>query len=425
MISATSTRRFWETRAARLAARINLAAWLGALAPVIFFLTTATAVAVFALRRLEQPVAWAWLGLAAALAVATVACWWRVRRAFFRPADARVLLEATLRLDTRLTAASLGLVPWPAEPVEWPAIVRWRLRAPAGWIGAAAAVLALALFAPVPRDTRVARPTGSPPALLQTEAMLTALQETNVAEPRAVEQLAERARELARRSSDEQYSHSGLEAADALRSQTVVAATRLARELESAATALHGASTGADANSTASKLSAALSGLREGDLPANSDLLSGLPNSLADLKGLSSAQLAQLAQQFSSAAGKVGGVCGAAGAGAPVAQPDPDAVGQVGAGGEGGGGVSAPLALNSDASDAGKGRSEGLSAEALKRVALGDKLGTSTGAHEVDPAKTVDTGAAGAVAAPAAGGEAAWVNRLTPTERAAVKKFFQ
>jgi hypothetical protein len=96
-----------------------------------------------------------------------------------------------------------------------------------------------------------------------------------------------------------------------------------------------------------------------------------------------------------------------------------------GSGGEGGGGGHAPLQLAKDASDAGDGKAQALDGDPLKRFALGDKLGTSAGAHDVDPTKTAGPMSAGDIAAPASGGEAVWVNRLTPTERAALKKHFK
>src|SRR5688572_28744648 len=102
--------------------------------------------------------------------------------------------------------------------------------------------------------------------------MLSALQDMKVADPQAIEQLCERARELARRPAEEQYSHSALEAADALRNQVAVSAAGLGRGLESASNALQAAN-GPDMKSAAGQLTAALAGLRSGALPANKDLL--------------------------------------------------------------------------------------------------------------------------------------------------------
>lgn len=73
----------------------------------------------------------------------------------------------------------------------------------------------------------------------------------------------------------------------------------------------------------------------------------------------------------------------------------------------------------------GKATAEGLTADKPNPPALGDKLGEQLGTHEVDPSKAVGPSSAGAIAAPAAGGEAVWVNRLTPAERAALKNFFK
>lgn len=429
MTPLASTRHFWEARANALAWRINAAAWLARFAPAVFFVASAFAIAVYALRRAQSPLGLAWLALSLAVIGAGIAAWTRARRGFYKKAEARVLLESHLRLDTRLTAAELGLVEWPAPPAVLPPVVQWHMRGPAGWIVGASALLIAAAFAPTPRDGNGVRGAGSPPALLQTEAMLEALKEMKVAEPQAIEQLEERARELARRPADEQYSHSALEAADALRNQTAVAASELARGLDSAADAMRSADNSADMKEAAGQLAAALSGLRDGALPANKDLLANLPVSGADLKNLSAEQRAQLAQQLANAAQNLKGIAGAAGAGAQVAKPDPNSPATAGtrpgAGGPGGGGDSAPMMLASQPSDAGDGTAEAVAGDALKRFSLGDKLGSTAGAHETDPSKIAAPMSAGAVAAPAAGGEAVWVNRLTPAERAALKNFFK
>jgi hypothetical protein len=206
VITPPSTRRFWESRAAALAWRINVAAWLGRAGPVFFFVSSGFAIAVYALRRAQNPLAPVWLTFGAALLLAAGACFWLARRAFYSSAEARVLLESHLRLDTRLTAAATGLVAWPAVPRVVPPVVRWQLRAPLGWLATTIALLALAAYAPVPREGAGSRISGPPPSLLQAESMLSALQEMKVADQQAIEQLNERARELARRPADEQYS---------------------------------------------------------------------------------------------------------------------------------------------------------------------------------------------------------------------------
>ena len=420
-MSHQETRQFWERASAGLAARVNVAVWLERFAPLAFGLGSAAAIGLYALRRLREPTAAGWGIFAAGAAVLAAFAWWRARRGFFGVAEARVLLEYHLRLDTRLTAAATGVGAWPAR-MEQPARgIGWRLQAAATWLGASGALLALALLLPVPAAPPP-RPVGPLPAVLQTQEMIAALKELDVVDPQALEQLAQRAEELARRPAEEQLQHSALEAADALRDQTAAAGIELGKNLESAADALRSATT--DADGAAGRLAASISGLRDGALPANGGLLSKLPGNATSLKALSAEQLARLAQQLAESGKLARGVGGAKGEGAKVAQGDGDST--IGSGGPGGGGPAAPLAFSDEQSQAGPGKTEALaSRDPTQGAALGDKLGTTRAAPESDPAREAGPMAAGAVAAPARGGEAVWVNRLTPAERAAVKSFFK
>lgn len=424
MLPPASTRRYWETQAAALTRRINVAAWVARMGPAFFFVATGFAVVLVALRRQELATTGVWLALAAALGLAAWGCRWRARRDFFGRADARVLLEAHLRLDTRLTAAALGVVAWPPVPREVPAIVRWRLRVPGAWALAAVALIVAAAWIPVPREEGRTHTAGAPPALRQTQDLLAALKETQTADPQAIQQLEERAQTLARRPAEEQYSHSVLEATDALHGEVLAATAALARGLDAAADALRAADGATDLTGPVGALAAALSGLRDGALPVNRELLANLPAAGAELKNLTPAQRDQLARQLAAAAQGVRGIAGAAGAGATVAQAGADGT-VTGAGGEGGDGETAPLMLADAASNVGLGTAEGLPSADLKRLALGDHVGTQSGAPPVDPAKATGPGAAGAILAPAAGGEAVWVSRLTPAERAALTRFFK
>ncbi|MEO6568942.1 MAG: hypothetical protein ABIO94_09285 [Opitutaceae bacterium] len=425
MPSVGSTRRFWERHAALLAFRLNVASWLERFGPVLFAITSIGAVALYALRRIREATEPGWLGLGVTIAFAGLVVWWILRRRFFSAVEARVLIESHLRLDTRLTAAAAGLVEWPEIPDSLPRVVRWQLAAPAGWSSGALLLLALAAWMPVPDMGSAAHATEKPPSLALTESLLAALAETKVADSAAIEQMAERARELASRPTDEQYSHSALEAADALRDQTTAAVAALGRNLESASNALNAKEKDSASKSAGDQLSTALSGLKEGSMPANANLMKQLGDA-SSLKGLSADQLKALAQRFADAAKSAKGVLGAAGAGA-VPRPGmgfgPPGAGRPG--GPGGGKESAPLVLSKDASDAGDGKAEALRSASLANLALGDKLGTSTGVHQVDPNKAAGPQSAGAIAAPAKGGEAVWVNRLTPAERAALKDFYK
>jgi hypothetical protein len=287
---------------------------------------------------------------------------------------------------------------------------------PLTWLGSAAALLVVASLAPVPRGSAVGV-TEKPPALVQTEAMLQQLEQLKAAEPRAVEELQQRAAELARKPAEQQYQHSALEAADALRQQTAAAITGLGRGLKSAAESA--AAAGRKDEKAQDRLAAALAGLKGGQLPANSSLMPG------DAAGLTAEQLAGLAEQLGglgAAALGIGGVEGEVpGIGEGLGQGEGTGFGS---GGEGGGGDTGPLGLKPENSDAGAGKLAGLVPKTPK-LSIGDKVGTTNEAHDVDPNQATTPMSGGAVSGTAAGGEAVWVDRLTPTERAALRKFFK
>jgi hypothetical protein len=417
---------YWERRARSLAWRINLGAWLEHFAPVFFAIATPAAVAIYALRRQDgvPPPLTSSLGLVAALAGAIAL--WRARPNFFRAAEARVVLESGLQLDNRLTAATEGVAHWPDRQATRSPVLRWRLEVPAGWLAGAVALLGLSVLAPIGDASALTAFAGPPPSLTQTQEMIGALKALEVAAPDALEKLAERAAELARRPPGSQFDHAALEAADALRDQIAAAAASLGRDFEAAASALQSAAEGADLKATAERLATALQGLRDGNLPANRDLLSMIPANLAELTGLTPEQLAALAQRLGNAGGRSRGIAGARGNGrGQFGDARPSWLAGRGSGGPGGGGEAAPLSLKVPSATAASGRPEGLTVGDLSRASLGDKLSTSAGSHESDPEKLTGPTSAGAVAAPGQGGDAVWVNRLTPAERAALKGFFK
>lgn len=455
--------RHWENTVAALRRTVNASAWLDRAAPGVFVVGTVAAFSAYALRRMrpsDASAAWAWwwTGLLLGLVLAVVWAWWRARRGFFQDADARALLEHRLGLDSALSAAAAGVSRWP-DPRPIPATLRWRAPATLGWLGGALALVVAGAVLPTPAadpfDYR--RGTEKPPALAQTEEWLDKLAEQQIAQPEDVEKLAEQARGLGERTPEERYSHSALEAADTLRSQTAQAIRGLGANLEEAAAALAplerpaGQLSDEELGAVAARLGEALRGLNEGPLSAREELMKKLGSAAnaAGLRSLSPEQAKQLRQQLAQSGRAATGVLGAQGQGASVAAADPNAPVRQGSGkcngtcdgskngGEcdgscehGSGGIArgpghAPLYFRDQASDAGLGRTETVSADDLSRAALGELLGMERGEHEFDPKKSAELHAAGNVAAPAEGGEVVWVDRLTPQERAALKDFFK
>lgn len=435
-MSANASRRTWDRITASLAWRINTAIWLERFGPVLFGACTTAAIALFALRRLDRPLAWGWGGALAVAAAGAAYAWWRSAPRFFSRADARILLERQWRLDAALTAATEGIAPWPPTPATRPNLLSWKPANVLGWTGAGLVLLAASLWLPVPAPAAAPpRPVEKPPSLTQTEALLRELARLDVASPESLDQLATQARELAQRSPEEQYTHSGLEAADTLRDQTMSAVDNLARDLESAASALAPFEAGAGAlpdelvKAAADQMGAALQGLRDGRLRPSEELMSSLRAAGAShLKGLTPQQLSTLRGQLNSTAGRVRGVKGAAGAGARITKPGEGSVCETPGPGTGGierGRGDAPLSFAQDPSAAQQGLMQGLGSDDLARATLGDLVETSKDRHEVDRDKLAGPMSAGAVATPARGGEAVWVDRLTPDERAVLKDFFK
>lgn len=454
-----AAQRHWEKAVWALRLRVNLAAWCEQAAPAFFAVGVGAGFAAYALRRaaVEWDGAWPsfWAGLVLGAAGASVWGYRRARGKFFGEADARAWLEHRLGLDSALSAAAVGVASWP-EPRALPRTLRWRGRDALAWLAGGAALLYAGAVLPLPARApfEYRRATEKPPALAQAEEWLEQLAGEEVARPEDVEQLGEQARGLGERTPEERYSHSSLEAADTLRAQTAQAIRGLGANLENAAAALAPFERPAaglsdeELGAVAARLGEALRGLQEGPLAAREELARqlGAAANAAGRRSLSPEQAAQLRQQLSRAGRAATGVLGAEGQGASVAAADPNAPVRPGRGrgpgsgmgdgsgegegdGFGSGGVArgpghAPLMFRDQASE-GEGRTETVSGEDLSRAALGELLAMERGEHEFDPKAEAAPSAAGAVAAPAQGGEVVWVNRLTPAERAALKDFFK
>ncbi|MDR1009838.1 MAG: hypothetical protein LBM04_01680 [Opitutaceae bacterium] len=450
-MTATSTdRNYWRRAITGVRRRVNAAAWLERFAPGVFACGAAGALAFYAVRRLRLPaMEWAWFVLAVALGVAALVAWRLARGAFFSRDDARAFLEYQLRINSRLSAADAGVAAWPRAANASRGVLCWKPQVPLGWFAGALAMMAAGLWLPVPALLIPVVPVEKPPALAQTEEWLRDLAQTSAVDPGSLENLEARARELASKPSETQYTHSALEAADALREQASQAMQSLSREFEAAESTLSSLSSAMQSlpesggplsdeqlNRAAEQLGKALQGLNEGTLAANRELADALQKLDADaLRELSAEELDRLAGQMGKAGKAVRLVMGKEGE-----TGDEDAMAVLlaaldGAGGDlvrmrGNGGISrgrgdAPLEFDRRESNAGSGELQAVQNSDYSRAALGDKLGVQAGEHTVDRTAGGEAASAGALAGAAQGGDAVWVNKLTPAEREALKEFYQ
>lgn len=434
-MSQPAWRHSWERRTLGLALRVNATACLDAFAPGAFISASASAVCLYALRRhrvsLEASV---WLLLAGLFLSALLALWLR-RKAFFSRRDARIFLEYHLGLNTALSAAEAGIGKWPDPRGPFPRILRRKSLAPFAWLLLSVALLAASLHLPVPPPPHALQSAEKAPAIAEVERLIEELKQSDLVDAASLERLASEARQLAERPPEQQYSHSGLEAADQLRDQTLAETQELANNLDKAAKSFEDAEKSAQnlsdsqAQKDAQGIENALKGMRSGQLSANDKLQKQLQGVNAQqLQKMSKDQLSKMKQAMKQAGKQARGISGAQKK-SQVAKGSCEKVGP-GQGTQAGdqpgnGGDPVPLAFTENASPGQDGKVQLLQNDDYSRASLGDNMQTTDGQHQVDPAKAAQTQSAGGFSNKAQGGDAVWVNRLTPAERAALKDFFK
>ncbi|AWI09901.1 hypothetical protein [Ereboglobus luteus] len=449
MTDAQTSRAYWLRAISGVRRRVNAVAWMEWFAPGVFACGTLAGLLFYAMRRVRvDATGWIWLALAVAFAIAAVAAWRIARGAFFSRDDARAFLEYQLRINSGLSAAEAGMAKWPRASAFSLRVLRWKPRIVLGWLAAAVVMFAAGFWLPVPAQNIRVVPVEKPPALAQTEEWLKDLAQINAVDPQSLENMESQARELASKPAETQYSHSSLEAADALREQAAQAMQSLSREFESAESTLSSLASAQNSLSetgeslseeqlknAAGQLDKALHGLSEGNLTASQELREALQKLDASaLRELTAEEAARLAQQLGEAGRAVRLVMGnendddsesMAALLAALDGPGGTPMRMRGTGDVSRGRGDAPLEFDQRESDAGGGNLQTVRNDDYSRAALGDKLGVQVGEHTVDPNAAQGPVSAGAMAGSARGGEAVWVNKLTPAEREALKEFYK
>lgn len=432
----------WLSAAKRLAARLVVARFLDVLGTPLVLGAALAAIAGLLGRMtvLSFPLS---VGLGAAALVASIA--WagcvagRARRGLRR--EALLRLDASLGLHDRLAAAAEGAVPWPEFPARLPELFRWRWSRVCTAPAIALAILAAALWLPVGRVTpTVPPPAERPPVFGELADLVEELKQSEAAAPAALDQLQQTLEELLARDSAGLYSHGTLEAAANLVDQTAAGAGELAAGLAAAEAALNQLADAADPaaqQAARDALGSALRALENARLPVNPALAGGLRHAAAG--GVDPQQLANLSRNLRNAAGRAGAAGSgsttmnfATRAGSPSRGSDgrwrPPSWNKGEPGGNGGvdrGPGHPPLALASDPADRRDGTDAALESRDTDQAGLGDLISESAGAPRTDPLRGPETGAAGTIADPGRGADAARVDELTPAERRAVRRFFK
>lgn len=216
-----SHRAAWMRRAARLSRVVNTAALLRTALPALVILHAALAAGIVLTRRADLPALPLGIGYAVTLAVILLVAARRARPRMTTPADMLRRLETHHRMNSALSAAEAGYIPWPALPAEPTAAVRFDA---APWAIPALLIVALPLGALATPRPAIAAPTAAapaaePPEWTEMEAMLEKIAEADVAEEESVRRLRERLDELRRDNAADMFGHASREATESMRDE--------------------------------------------------------------------------------------------------------------------------------------------------------------------------------------------------------------
>jgi hypothetical protein len=231
-----SDENFWHAAARGLSRRIHFGWWLDHWLTLLIPLSFVGAITILALRYWQNiPTQLALLGLASALLLSSLAAYLWMRR-HREPLNAtQIRLEDALGLKARLSAAAVGIGPWPPARSDIPLPVTYRPGRPLIMVASGAALLSASLLIPIsrsqPEKPRVIEP---PSALQEVQAWLDNVKKNDAANPESIEQVEEKMAELLRRPAQNWYEHASLEAADHLRDVTAADLQQLAQNLADA-----------------------------------------------------------------------------------------------------------------------------------------------------------------------------------------------
>lgn len=452
-----SNQRWWLQQASRTARRINFAWWMESITTPLVIGSLIGAVALLFVRNRQADLSPVLLTtvIGGSVFIIALACWVFAARKFEKADRALVRLEATMKLNNALSAASAGVSPWPAPtPVVDPGI-RWhwpRLIFPPI---AALGLLAAGLLIPISSAKSPPSSPEQPQAWKQLDSSLEHLTKEQLVDEKYLEETRKKLEELKSQKEEQWFSHSSLEATDALKKEHRSEMSRMEQELDRASKALealekNGGSNLAEQQQQLNEFQQALQGLQNGTMKPNSELLQQLKQlDPQSLKQLSKEQMQQLSESL-----KQNAQCLKQGQGEGqgtdwseelMAEGNSNGQGQGEGGGqgegEGEGGESQgqegtgkgdvsrgpghdPNVLGNEKDGIKTGEMTGIDSKDLSKALPGDLLELQNGEHDVDQSASKTT-QGGNTNATGAGGDRVWKDSLDPGEQRTLKKFFE
>lgn len=445
--------RFWLKQAERLARRINLAWFLDGFAAPLMLTAALGSVLVLVFRR-EFPefhpgMLIGCFGLL--LLILAVVVLIRVRKRFEVPRQALVRIEASQGLNSALSAAYQGIVPWPDVPPTLTKSLRWHFPKTLTPPLAALLIMGLGLFIPIKaRSSDQSTSLREPIAWSNLDSQLEQLAEDALVDEMYIEDTRKRLNELRAQEEEQWFSHSSLEATDSLMESNRSSVQDLQKNLDEAAESLQNLAEPAEKLGAqeqaklAEDFQEALEGLKNGPMKPNQQLLDQLSQlNPHDLGKLNSEQLQQLKENMENLQKSLSDACDQPGddwSDQLLGEGEGEGEGQGnGAGGEGQGSPESGEGPGKGGIQRGpghdpnvlRGQKDGLDvgdltaveAKDLSRSMPGDLLQLQDGTH------TADQGASqpfvGGKATKGSGGDRVWRESLAPDEQRALKQYFE
>lgn len=436
-----SDEKFWHAAACRLSRRIHFGWWLDHWLTLLIPLSFVGAITILALRYWQNlPTQSALLGLACALLLSSLASYFWMRRHREPLNTTRIRLEDALGLKARLSAASVGIGPWPPARSDIPLPITYRPGRPLIMAASGAALLSASLLIPIsrsqPEKPRVIEP---PSALQEVQNWLDNVKKNDAVNPESIDQVEEKMAELLQRPAQNWYEHASLEAAEHLRDVTAADLQQLTQNLadaERAANALAASASGsglpqAAKDSLQQTLQNASQSMQAEGMQPSGDLMDALKNvDPSQLSNMSADQLKDLANQLAKNQQSLQQALKNSPSldlsNLPEGRPgqgEPKGTGQ-GAPKRGPG--TAPVTLASEDTQLDTNNIETLKNPLdLSRLATGDALSVTNSAAKIDPKTYQGAQQGGTTTSPGDGGAAVWQNSLIPAERETLKRFFK
>ncbi|WP_309381178.1 hypothetical protein [Cerasicoccus frondis] len=436
MPPSTATEQIWMRHARLTAWGANLFWWLQRYLPLFLAWNLISAVGVIYARQQRWPqevIVWSYIGGAVVLGLIALGLAWK---RFLTQRDGLIRLEEHLGLKSALSAASEGVIAWPALPAEWGAPFHFKWGPVATPISASAILLIIGCLIPVEKisaQVEIDNPQ-QPMAWEELDAWIEELEENDVVEEVALEELKEKLNNLRQQPAEQWFTQSSLEAGDNLRDQTQQDLQKLAQEMLNASAMLDAMKQAGkepfseQAKMLNAEMAKTLQKMQLGSMPIDGELMemlkkmgdcqacSGidptqykLVKGKLDKNGKLVAMMAKLDEKNLEEMLLIAGQCQLLGMG--EIQRGPGA---------------APLTANATESRVKPGTMEGVSNEDLRNASLGDTIAIQDRAPDENEAgETFTITTTSGAASLGEGGDVVWKNQLSPEERKLLENYFQ